>query len=188
MLSAAGATSAAGLTEREASVRRSREGPNEVPEAPSHPILRLLKKFWGLSAWMLELIAALSLALHKQADFWVALALLLVNAVLSFLQEQRASSAVAALRRRLQVTARALRDGAWRLVPARELVTGDVVRLRAGDFVPADMRVVDGDMRVDQSALTGESLEIPKRTDDVLYSGSIVRRGEATAAERRPPS
>jgi H+-transporting ATPase len=180
-LGTAGATNAAGLTEPEASARLAREGPNEVSEAPSHPVLRLLKKFWGLSAWMLELIAALSLVLHKRADFWIALALLVVNAVLSFLQEQRASSAVAALRRRLQVTARVLRDGAWRLVPARELVTGDVVRLRAGDFVPADMRVVDGELRVDQSALTGESLEISRRTDDALYSGSIVRRGEATA-------
>ncbi len=179
--STVGAISAVGLTEREASARLSRESPNEVPEAPSHLVLRLLKKFWGLSAWMLELIAALSLVLHKRADFWIALALLFVNAILGFLQEQRASSAVAALRRRLQVTGRALRDGAWRLVPARELVTGDVVRLRAGDFVPADERVVDGDLQVDQSTLTGESLEIPRQAGDVLYSGSIVRRGEATA-------
>jgi H+-transporting ATPase len=171
---------ATGLSERDAAERRSREGPNEVPEAPSHPIRRLLKKFWGLSAWMLELIAGLSLVLHKRADFWIALALLMVNAVLSFLQEQRASSAVAALRRRLQVTARALRDGAWRLLPARELVTADVVRLRAGDFVPADARVAEGDLRVDQSALTGESAEVARHAGDALYSGSIVRRGEAT--------
>jgi P-type E1-E2 ATPase len=129
---------------------------------------------------MLELIAGLSLILHKRADFWIALALLFVNATLSFLQEQRASAAVAALRRRLQVTARAFRDGAWRLVPARELVTEDVVRLRAGDFVPADVRVVDGDLRVDQSALTGESLELSKRAGDALFAGSVVRRGEVT--------
>ncbi|HTS89903.1 MAG TPA: plasma-membrane proton-efflux P-type ATPase [Gemmatimonadales bacterium] len=174
------APASVGLTEREASARLAREGPNDVPEAPTHPVLRLLRKFWGLSAWMLELIAALSLVLHKSADVWVALALLIVNALLSFLQEQRASAAVAALRRRLQVSARVQRDGAWRLVPARELVLGDVVRLRAGDFVPADMRIVDGDLRVDESALTGESLEIPRRVDDGLYSGSIVRRGEAT--------
>lgn len=172
---------ATGLTEREASARLSLEGPNEVPEAPSHPMLRLLGKFWGLSAWMLELIVLLSLVLHKLADFWIALALLLVNAILGFLQEQRASAAVAALRRRLQVTARALRDGVWRPVPARELVRGDVVRLRAGDFVPADVRVVDGDLRVDQSALTGESLELQKRIGDALFAGSVVRRGEATA-------
>jgi len=175
------ATSAVGLTEREASDRLSREGPNEVPDAPTHPVLRLLRKFWSLSAWLLELIAALSLILHKQADFWISLALLFVNAILSFLQEQRASSAVAALRRRLQVTARTLRDGAWGLITARELVTGDVVRLRAGDFVPADVRVVDGELRVDQSALTGESLEVQKRSADALFAGSVVRRGEATA-------
>ena len=171
---------ATGLSERDAADRRSREGPNEVPEAPGHPIRRLLKKFWGLSAWMLELIAGLSLVLHKHPDFWIALALLGVNAALSFLQEQRASSAVAALRRRLQVNARALRDGAWRLLPARELVTADVVRLRAGDFVPADARVAQGDLRVDQSALTGESAEVARHVGDALYSGSIVRRGEAT--------
>ncbi|HSB24698.1 MAG TPA: plasma-membrane proton-efflux P-type ATPase, partial [Burkholderiaceae bacterium] len=169
-----------GLSERDAADRLSREGPNEVPEAPSHPVRRLLKKFWGLSAWMLELIAVLSFVLHKHADFWIALALLVVNAILSFLQEQRASSAVAALRRRLQVTARVLRDGAWRLLPARELVAADVVRLRAGDFVPADARVAEGDLRVDQSALTGESAEVARHAGDTLYSGSIVRRGEAT--------
>ena len=178
--SIAEAAIAVGLTESEANIRLARDGPNEIPEASSHPILRLVKKFWGLSAWMLEIIAGLSLYLHKQIDFWIALTLLFVNAILGFLQEQRASSAVAALRRRLHVTARTRRDGSWRLIPARELVTGDIVRLRAGDFVPADMRVIDGDLRVDQSALTGESVEISRRPDDTLYSGSIVRSGEAT--------
>ncbi len=182
LLAPGGAASVAGLTGREASARLEREGPNEVPEAPSHPLLRLLGKFWGLSAWMLELIAGLSLVLHKLADFWIALALLVVNALLSFFQEQRASAAVAALRQRLQVTARVLRDGAWKPVPARELVTGDVVRVRAGDFVPADARVVEGDLRIDQSALTGESIELPKRAGDALYAGSVVRRGEANAS------
>ena len=179
---AAHSASERGLTEAEANDLLAREGPNEVPEAPSHPLLRLLGKFWGLSAWMLELIAGLSLVLHKLADFWIALALLFVNALLSFFQERRASAAVAALRQRLQVTARVLRGGAWRPVPARELVSGDVVRVRAGDFVPADVRVVDGDLRIDQSALTGESVELQKRAGDTLYAGCVVRRGEATAS------
>ena len=174
-------TGETGLTEVEAIARRAREGANEVPEAPGHPLLRFLRKFWGLSAWMLELIAALSFVLHKRADLWIALALLVVNAVLGFLQEQRASAAVTALRRRLQVTARVLRDASWRAIPARELVGGDVVRVRAGDFVPADALVLDGELRVDQSALTGESQELEKRRDDALYSGSTVRRGESTA-------
>ncbi len=174
-------SAAVGLGEREAAARLAQDGPNEVPEPPSHPLRRLLKKFWGLSAWMLELIAVLSLVLHKQTDFWIAFALLVVNAVLGFLHEQRASAAVAALRRRLEVTARVLRDGAWRPIAARELVAGDVVRLRAGDFVQADARVLDGDLRVDQSALTGESKLASRRAGEALYSGSVVSRGEASA-------
>ena len=169
-----------GLTESEAAARLARDGANEVPETPGHPVLGFFRKFWGLSAWMLELIAALSLVLHKLIDFWIALALLAVNAILSFLQEQRASSAVSALRRRLQVTARVMRDGSWKAVPARELVAGDIVRVRAGDFIPADALVLEGELRIDQSALTGESQEQRKAADDGLYSGSVVRRGEAT--------
>ena len=134
----------------------------------------------ALSAWMIELIAVLSFVLHKRADMWVALSLLVANAILSFFQEQRASAAVKALRSKLQVTARVLRDRSWQAVPARELVTGDVVRVRAGDFVPADVQLFDGALRIDQSALTGESREVDKTTDDALYAGSTVRDGEAT--------
>ncbi len=129
---------------------------------------------------MLELIAGLSFVLHKWTDLWVALAPLVVNAVLSFLQEQRASAAVTALRRRLRVTARVLRDGSWSGIPARELVVGDVVRVRDGDFVPADVQLFEGTLQVDQSALTGESREVARATDDPIHSGSVVRHGEAT--------
>ena len=170
-----------GLGAEEAGRRLAHDGPNDVPEKPSHPLLRFAGKFWGLSAWMIELIAAISVVLHKGADFAVAIALLLANAILSFIQEQRASSAVKALRQRLQVTARVLRDGAWIGIPARSLVRGDVVRLRAGDFVPADVQVAAGSVRADQSALTGESREIARAGGDPLYSGSIIRDGEATA-------
>ncbi len=180
-LSTLGSNRETGLVGAEAATRFDREGPNEVPEKKSHPFLRFAGKFWGLSAWMLELIAGLSFALGKRADFAVALALLLVNAVLSFFQEQRASSAVAALRHRLQVTARVLRDGRWQPMPARQLVVGDVMRLRSGDFVPADAQIIDGKLKIDQSALTGESGELNKAANDPIYSGSIVHQGEATA-------
>ena len=169
-----------GLATAEADDRLRTQGPNEVPAQRSHPVLRFAKKFWGLSAWMIELIAALSFVLHKRADFWVALSLLVANALLSFLQEQRASAAVQALRSKLQVTARVLRDANWQSVPARRLVTGDVVRVRAGDFVPADVQLFDGSLRIDQSALTGESQEVAKAADAALYAGSTVRDGEAT--------
>lgn len=170
-----------GLGSADAQARLLREGPNEVPEKRAHPVANFARKFWGLSAWMIELIALLSLVLHKYADLTVAIALLLVNAVLSFLQEQRASAAVAALRRELQVTARVLRDGAWQVLQARQLVPGDIVRARTGDFVPADMQLLDGQLHIDQSALTGESKEQRRMMNDLLYSGSIVRQGEGTA-------
>ncbi len=170
-----------GLTKVEAQTRLARDGANEVPEKKRHPLVNFIRKFWGLSAWMIELIALLSLVLHKYADLWVALSLLVINAVLSFLQEQHASAAVELLRHRLQVTARVLRDGIWSTGTARGLVGGDVIRIRAGDFVPADVQIIDGTLEVDQSALTGESRPVHKTNDDILYSGATVRDGEATA-------
>jgi H+-transporting ATPase len=179
-LDALGSSGEAGLATVEAHARLSKQGPNEVEETKRHPILLFAKKFWGLSAWMIELIALLSFVLHKRADMCVALSLLVANAILSFFQEERASAAVATLRRKLEVTARVLRDGTWQAIPAHDIVTGDVVRVRAGDFVPADMRLREGALRVDQSALTGESREVGKATREALYSGSTVSDGEAT--------
>ncbi len=180
-LSSLGSSPQAGLPSGEAAERLDRLGPNEVPEKKTHPLLDFARKFWGPSAWMLELIATLSFILDKHADLIVAAALLLINAILSFLQEQRASAAVTALRKQLQVSARVLRDGQWQPISARNLVDGDVIRLRSGDFVPADTQTIDGELRVDQSALTGESRELNTTMNDALYSGSIVRSGEATA-------
>ncbi len=170
-----------GLSAEEARRRLAAHGANAIPEPRTHPLLGFARKFWGLSAWMIESIAVISLILQKWPDFWIALVLLLVNAVLSFFQERRASAAVTALRERLQVSARALRDRTWQVIPAQDLVPGDVVRLRGGDFVPADSRVLQGDLRIDQSALTGESTEVVKSPATVAYSGSVVREGEATA-------
>ncbi len=179
-LSELGSNRDAGLTGADAKARLEKDGSNEIPEKPSHPLLRFAKKFWGLSAWMLEAIAILSFVLHKRADFWIAAALLVVNAVLSYVQERHASAAVAALRKRLDVTARVLRDATWQTASARGLVTGDVVRVRAGDFVPADLQLFDGTLQIDQSALTGESQQVDKAADAALYAGSTVRQGEGT--------
>ncbi len=170
-----------GLSQDDAQARATRDGPNAIPEKPRHPWRRFLGKFWNLSAWMIELIALLSFVIHKNLDMAIALVLLLVNAVLSFMQEQKANRALDALRRRLQVMARVMRDGAWLTIPARELVAGDIVRVRSGDFVPADLQVVAGVLQADESALTGESHEVEKNAGDLLYSGSVVRQGEATA-------
>jgi plasma-membrane proton-efflux P-type ATPase len=170
-----------GLRGSEVEGRLRTFGYNEVAEPKRHPVFTLLSKFWGLSAWLLELILVVSLVLRRYLDFVVVSALLLLNAIVSFVQERRAAEVVAALRRRLSINARVRRDGSWRLVPARELVPGDIIRLRAGDFVPADARVFEGALGVDESALTGESVEAEREVGGRTYSGSLVRRGEASA-------
>ncbi|HWP68790.1 MAG TPA: plasma-membrane proton-efflux P-type ATPase [Rectinemataceae bacterium] len=167
-----------GLSGAEVETRRKKHGYNEVAEKKEHPIRAFLRKFWGISAWMLESIMILSAVLGKYSDLIVVGALLFINAVLSFMQEQRAAGVVEALRQRLQVSARVLRETAWRLVPSRELVPGDIVRLRTGDIIPADIKLLTDELSVDQSALTGESLDVDKSPGEVLSSGSIVRRGE----------
>jgi len=167
-----------GLTLAEVGVRRKEHGYNEVSETKGHPVLKFLQKFWGISAWMLELIMVLSAVLGKYADLAVVSALLLVNAVVSFMQERRAAGVVEALRKRLQVGARALREASWQAIPARELVPGDIVRVRPGDIIPADVKLLTGTVSVDESALTGESIDADKAPGNALSSGSLVRRGE----------
>ena len=171
-------TPEAGLSRAEAATRLKEHGYNEVAEHKKHPLLKFLGKFWGVSAWMLELIMCLSAFLGKYSDLAVVSGLLVVNAVLAFMQESRAAGVVEALRRRLQVSARARREGSWQIIPARELVPGDIVRLRSGDLIPADIKLLDGELRVDQSALTGESQEINKAPGEILSSGAVIRRGE----------
>ena len=141
-----------GLTHAEVDLRRKEHGYNEVAETKEHPVLGFLRKFWGISAWMLELIMVLSAVLGKYSDLVVVTSLLFVNAVLSFAQERRAAGVVQALRRRLQVNARVRRESSWQVVPARELVPGDIVRVRPGDLIPADVKLLTGALTVDQSA------------------------------------
>ena len=167
-----------GLTHPEVDARRKEHGYNEVAEKKRHPVLKFLGKFWGVSAWMLELIMALSIVLGKYSDLMVVSALLFINAGLSFVQEHRAAGVVEALRRRLQITARVRRDSNWQVIPARELVPGDIVRVRPGDIIPADVKLLTGALSVDQSALTGESKEADKTPGELLSSGAILRRGE----------
>ena len=167
-----------GLTHAEVEIRLEAHGYNEVAERHKHPVLLFLGKFWGVSAWMLELIMVLSLVLGKFSELAVVSALLVVNAVLSFMQEHRAAGVVETLRRRLQVSARVQREARWQVIPARELVPGDIVRVRPGDIIPADVQLLTGALSVDQSALTGESKDVAKSPGDMLSSGSVVRRGE----------
>jgi len=168
-----------GLESTEVGTRLKKYGYNEVPEKKVNPAATFARKFWGLTAWMLEAIIVLSWILQRYSDLYIVAGLLVFNAILGFAEEQRASDAVESLKEKLRVNAKVLRDAAWRTVTARELVLGDIVRTRAGDFVPADVKIITGELEVDQSALTGESMEIEKGPDNVLYSGSIVKRGES---------
>lgn len=167
-----------GLTRAEVDARRKEHGYNEVAEQKTHSIRKFLGKFWGVSAWMLEIIIVLSAILGKYSDLAVVSALLVVNAVLGFMQEHRAAGVVETLRKRLQVTARVLREASWQVILARELVPGDIIRMRQGDIIPADVKLLSGELSIDESALTGESKDVDKAPADVLSSGSVVRRGE----------
>jgi H+-transporting ATPase len=169
-----------GLTGKQAAERLAREGPNEAPEERRHPLLELAAKLWGPIPWMLELTIVLELALGRRVEAGVIAALLVFNGVVGRLQEHRAQNALAVLRKRLQVEARALRDGRWQRVPARELVVGDVVHLRMGDVTPADVTLANGQVLLDESALTGESLPVDAGAGAAAHAGAIVRRGEAT--------
>ncbi len=169
-----------GLSSDEVQKRQSKYGYNEVREKKASPAIRFVKKFWGITPWMLEITILLEWALRKYFEAYVVVGLLLFNAILGFLQEERANSALELLKEKLKINARVKRNGNWSLIPARELVPGDVIRLRAGDFIPADIKVAEGNIEVDQSSLTGESQMVEKRTSEILYSGSVVRRGEVT--------
>jgi len=169
-----------GLTEAEAQRRLEQYGPNEIPERRRHPLLILLNKFWGPIPWMLEIIILLQVLVGKSGEAAVIAVLLAVNALISFVEEGRASKALELLRHRLTATARVLRNGVWHSAASASLVPGDVVHLRMGDLSPADVRIVEGEVLLDQSALTGESLAVETGAGAIAYAAAIVRRGEAT--------
>ncbi len=175
-------TSADGLSQAEAAKRLMQYGPNEIAEHKTNPLLKFLSYFWGPIPWMIEVAVILSGAVGHWPDFFIILVLLLANAVVGYTEERQAGNAIDALKAKLAINARVRRDGEWVNPPARELVPGDAIRLRLGDIVPADARLLDGDeIEVDQSALTGESLPATCAPGGAVFSGSIVRRGEIGA-------
>jgi H+-transporting ATPase len=171
-----------GLTEAEAKKRLAQYGPNEIPEKKTNALLKFLSYFWGPIPWMIEVAVVLSAVVRHWPDFFIILVLLLANATIGFWEEREAGNAIDALKARLAIKARVKRDGKWITPPAKDLVPGDAIRLRLGDIVPADARLLDGDeISVDQSALTGESLPATRKSGDAVFSGSIIRRGEVSA-------
>ncbi|MCL4560957.1 MAG: plasma-membrane proton-efflux P-type ATPase [Chloroflexi bacterium] len=173
-------TSVKGLSSQEAAQRLAQSGPNAVAEEKQHPFLGFIGKFWAPVPWMLEITVILELYLGKTVEAIVIGLLLVFNAVISFIQENRAQNALALLRQRLKVQARVLRDGQWQMVPSQDLVAGDVIHLRMGDLIPADVRLTDGQIQMDQSALTGESAPVEGGPGSNTYAGAVVKRGEAS--------
>ena len=169
-----------GLTRQEAEKRFRQYGPNAVQEAKPHFFLAIAKKFWAPVPWMLEATILLELILGKRPEAIIIGFLLVFNAALGFVQENKAQNALALLRKRLPITARALRDGQWQSLPAEDLVPGDFIHVRMGDVMPADVRLADGHIQVDQSTLTGESLPRDAGSSQTAFAGSVVIRGEAS--------
>src|SRR5664280_2565205 len=171
-----------GLTQVEAEKRLTQYGPNEIVEKRVNPLLKFLTYFWGPIPWMIEVAIVLSALIQHYEDFFIILALLCLNAVVGFWEENKAANAIELLKRKLAVTARVLRDGSWSELAAQQLVPGDIIRVRLGDVVPADVKLTSGAfLLLDESGLTGESLPVEKHASDVAYSGSVVRQGEMNA-------
>jgi H+-transporting ATPase len=175
-------TGATGLGADEAARRLSSVGPNEIVEHRRSPVLLFLGYFWAPIPWMIEAALVLSILIGHWTDAAIIAVLLGMNSLVAFTEEHQASNAIDALKQRLSTRARVLRDGQWISVPTASVVPGDVVRLRLGDVVPADARILDDtELQVDQSALTGESLPAGRSRGDVAYSGAVIVRGEADA-------
>ncbi len=170
-----------GLSQQEAQARLKFYGPNAIIEKRTHPLLKFLSYFWGPIPWMIEIAAILSAIVHHNEDLVIILVLLIFNAVVGFWQEFKAENAIEQLKKQLALKSRVRRDGQWREIDADQLVPGDIVRIRLGDVVPADIALIEGDyLSIDQSALTGESLPVDKRVGDLIYSSSIAKQGDMT--------
>ncbi len=172
-------TSADGLTSSEVKRRLQIFGFNEVAEKKKSPVVEFLLRYWGPMPWLLELAIVLSIVLKHYLEAGIIFALLTINTVIGQIQSRGSQRALEALKKRLAVKARVLRDGKWVTIEAREIVPGDIVPLGLGDIVPADAKLLTGDLSIDQSVLTGESLPVDVQQSAIIYSGSIVRRGEA---------
>lgn len=171
-----------GLSSSEVQKRLQRYGKNEIPEKEESTLHRIFRRFWGPIPWMIEVAAILSAAVQKWEDFGIIITLLLVNAVMDFWQESKALNALKVLKETLARKATVLRDGKFQNIDAKQLVPGDIIKIKIGEIIPADVKLLDGDyMQVDQSALTGESMPVTMKAGDTAYANSISKQGEMMA-------
>lgn len=168
-----------GLSSEQAEKRLQSDGPNALDEKKKSKWTILLSFFWGPIPWMIEIALILSAALQRWPDFFIILAMLLINAILGFIQEYQAGNAIEALKEKLALRSKVLRDGKWQEVEAKNLVVGDIVSIKLGNIIPADLKLFSGEyLSVDQSALTGESLPVDKKTGEMVFSSTIAKKGE----------
>jgi H+-transporting ATPase len=172
-----------GLSQKDAQELLKKYGFNELDEKEESWWHRLFRRFWGPIPWMIEIAALLSYIAKRWEDFTIILVMLFINALVDFYQESKALSAIAVLKKKLAKKSLVLRDGKWQIIDAKELVPGDIIKVKIGDIVPADCKLLRGDeyLQVDQSALTGESLPVNKKIGDELYANAIVKQGEMIA-------
>jgi H+-transporting ATPase len=168
-----------GVSEFEAKQRLLKYGFNEISEKKQNSLLSFLKRYWGPMPWLLEMAIILSIVLKHYLEAGIIFALLTINTVIGQIQSRGSQKALAALKKRLAINARVLRDGNWLTKEAREIVPGDIISVGLGDIVPADAKIINGELSIDQSVLTGESLAVSARESAIIYSGSVVKRGEA---------
>ncbi|SMC09687.1 plasma-membrane proton-efflux P-type ATPase [Nitratiruptor tergarcus] len=169
-----------GLSSEEVQKRLRKYGPNEIPEREEPLWHRIFRRFWGPIPWMIEVAAVLAALVKHWEEFYIILIMLFVNAFLDFYQESKALNAIKVLKQKLARKATVLRDGEWQEIAAKEIVPGDIVKVKIGDIIPADIKIaqVTDYALVDQSALTGESLPVHKKENDVAFSNTIVKQGE----------
>ncbi|MHA1798142.1 MAG: plasma-membrane proton-efflux P-type ATPase [Candidatus Helarchaeota archaeon] len=173
-------TSNMGLSSSEVNSRREKWGYNSIEEHKASPIVKFLSYFWGPIPWMIEIAAILSAITMDLSDFMIILVLLFFNAIIGFWQEYKADTAIALLKEKLEIKSHVLRDGKWKFLPSRELVPGDIIHIKLGELVPADIKIISGEnVELDQSVLTGESLPVYKNVGSIAFMGSTVRRGDA---------
>jgi len=170
-----------GLNDVDVQTKREQYGYNEISEKQVGPVIETLKRMWGPASWLLEAAIMFELILGKDIQAAVVFLLLVFSAATGEIQEERAKKTINYLRRQLQISVRILRNGTWQMIPSRELVPGDIVHLKIGDIVPADMEIIIGTVSVNESALTGESIDVTKGPGEKIFAGSIITHGEVIA-------
>jgi len=172
------ATTIDGLSTGEVYNRVKKYGYNEIVEVKKNSLFEFFKRYWGPMPWLLELAIVLTVILNHYTESIIIFVLLTMNAVIGYLQSQNSQKAVELLKKKLEINAKVLRDGKWILKEAKEIVPGDIILIKLGDLVPADVNIISGEISVDESALTGESLPKNVGPSDIIYSSSIIKRGE----------